>query len=152
MNDLSDLIVAVTKVEGAVNGLQVAFEKKTITDAIRFEKIESTIEKQAAVLAAHADLHTSHARLITKANELAIAAAEKVESVRTEAQSKLKAALDTHATETSAKLDGLAVAGVERTKLLDKIIAWQKSPWFKAAWFIGGIIGGAVATYLAAHH
>lgn len=150
--DISDIVIAVTKLEGAVTGLQSAFEKKSIEDLIRFDKVETSVNQHTTQLAAHADLHTSHARLITKANELAIAAAEKAETIRTEAQVALKTALDVHATETSAKLDGLATAGVERTKLLDKIIAWQKSPWFRAAWFIGGIVGGAVATYLAAHH
>ncbi len=152
MSDLAELIVAVTKVEGAVTGLRGDFDKKAADDAAKFEKLETSIEKHTAVLATHAELHTSHARMITKASELAIRAAEKAEEVRTEAQTALRNALDTHASETSTKLDALAAAGDKREKLLDKIAAFQKSPFFKAAWFLGGIIGGAIATYLAAHH
>ncbi len=150
--DITDIVVAVTKLEGAVTGLQSAFEKKSIEDMIRFDKIETNVSKQAETLAAHAELHTSHARMITKASELAIRAAEKAEEVRTEAQTALKSALDIHARDTSEKLDKLAVAGDERSKLLDKIITWQKHPYFRAAWFIGGLIGGALAAYVAAHH
>jgi len=150
--DVTDIVVAVTRLEGAVNGLQTAFEKKSIEDLIRFEKIETNLSKQAETLAAHAELHTSHARMITKASELAIRAAEKAEEVRSEAQTALKNALDTHATETSTKLDALAKAGTERKELLAKLIAFQKHPLFKAAWFLGGIIGGAIATYLASGH
>lgn len=152
MSDIAELIVAVTKVEGAVTGLQATFNKKAVEDLIRFEKIESTIEKQAVTLAAHAELHTSHARMIAKANDLAIIAVEKAELVRTEAQKELKTALDKHAVDTSAKLDSLAEAATERTKTLDKIVEWQKKPLFKAAWFIGGLVGGALAAYVAAHH
>lgn len=150
--DVTDIVIAVTRLEGAVNKLQSAFEKKSIEDLVRFEKIEVNVAKQAETLSSHAELHTSHARMITKASELAIRAAEKAEEVRTEAQSALKKALDEHAADTSTKLDGLAQAGVERKQLLDKLVAFQKHPLFKAAWFLGGIIGGAIATYLASAH
>lgn len=152
MNDLVELIVAVTKVEDAVIGLQATFDKKSGADLVRFEKIEGIVEKQAITLAAHADLHTSHARLITTANDLAIEAVKRAETVRTEAQEQLKVALDNHALDTSAKLDKLAEGASDRTKLLDKIIDFQKKPLFKAAWFVGGLIGGALAAYVAAHH
>ncbi len=152
MSDLAELIIAVTKVEGAVNGLRSDFDKKSSEDLARFEKIETSVEKQAAVLATHAELHTSHARMITKASELAIRAAEKAEEVRTEAHLALGAALATHAKDTSEKLDSIAEAATERKKILDKIVTFQKHPLFKAAWFLGGLIGGAIAAYLAAHH
>ncbi len=150
--DIADIVVAVTKLEGAVTGLQSALEKKSAEDVIKFEKLESSIEKHTATLATHAELHTSHARMITKASELAIRAAEKAEEVRTEAQVALKTSLDKHAVETSAKLDGLAEAGEERKEILDKIVAFQKHPLFKAAWFIGGVIGGIIMHYYAASH
>lgn len=152
MNDIAELIVAVTKVEGAVTGLQTTFDKKAVADLVRFEKIEESVEKQATTLSSHAELHTSHARLITKANDLAIQAVEKAENVRTEAQRDLKDALDKHAADTSVKLDKLAEGASERAKTLDTIVEWQKKPLFKAAWFVGGLLGGMLATYFAAHH
>ncbi len=149
--DLAELIEAVARVEGTVNGLRGDFDKKTAEDIARFEKLEANVASHSATLVTHAELHTSHARMITKASELAIRAAEKSEEVRTEAQTALRSALDKHAISTENKLDALAVAGTARTELLDKIVKWQKNPFFKAAWFIGGVIGGAIAAYLAAH-
>jgi hypothetical protein len=151
-SDVGKIVTAVGKLEGAVTGLQTSFDAKSIADVQRFDKIEATIEKHASTMALHSDLHTSHARLITKANELAIQAIEKSSAVRTEAQAALKDSLDKHAQETSAKLDMLALSGDSRAAILDKIVAWQKHPLFKAAWFIGGLIGGAVAAYFATSH
>ncbi len=150
-DDLAKLVIAVTKVEGAVNGLRNDFDKKSSEDLSRFEKLETGIEKHTATLATHAELHSSHARMIMKANELAIRAVEKAEEVRTEAQVALKFSLDTHAKETSEKLDGISLAADERKRTLDKIVRFQKHPLFKAAWFVGGLIGGAIAAYVAAH-
>ena len=147
--DMSELVVAVTKVETAVTSLQGAFEKKSEEDLERFEELEAALDKQAETLIKHAELHTSHARMLTKANEMVIQA---VEGVRTEAQKSLQESLEKHALDTTAKLDSLAKAGSERKQLLEKISSFQKKPLFKLAWFIGGLIGGIAAAWFSVHH
>lgn len=132
MSDTQTLLTAFKRVEDAL-------ESKTSADEKRFTGIESDIQaltietrKTAAIVSQHAELHTSHARMITKANEAATVALNREIAIPVAVKEQL---------------NRLEEDGKFREALLSQVAKATRSPWFKLAWLIGGIIGGAIATY-----
>ncbi len=150
-DETSKLLIAFDRVEGAVTSLQSAFEKHTQEDAMRaqedrtrFDNIEKNVDGVTKQVAQHSLLHTQHAQMIAAAQDLTLT------KVGKEWSDRLKT-LEDNGKVRDETLKGIVAQGVTAKKVLDLIMAYNKHPAVKVAYYIGMAIWGAITVWLASH-